>query len=127
MLETVDRVAIHELLALYGHLVDEKRWDELHLVFTEDATFDFTDFGNGTTSSLEDLITLWTSEAADHPLAHHASNVVITEGLGAAVEVLSKGIAVGTNGRVSSITYRDVVVRTPFGWRMAARTATRRR
>lgn len=80
MLDTGDRLAIHELLALYGHLVDERRWDELHRVLVD-----------GT------------------------------------VRVLSKGIGVGSGGRVGSVTYRDVAVRVDGGWRLASRTVELRR
>jgi SnoaL-like domain len=126
VLEASDRFSIHELLALYGHLIDERRWDDLGLVFCLDAIYDFTDFGEGITTSLEELVALWTREGARHPLAHHATNIVVTEGSDGTVEVVSKGIAVGTNGRVSSILYRDTVTRTRAGWRIATRTATLR-
>ena len=29
MLDIADRLAIHELLALYGHLIDERQWSRL--------------------------------------------------------------------------------------------------
>ncbi len=45
----------------------------------------------------------------------------------ARVRVLSKGLGVGPNGRVGSVTYRDIVVRTSAGWRFAARTGELRR
>jgi hypothetical protein len=43
------------------------------------------------------------------------------------VRVLSKGLGVGPNGRVGSVVYRDVVERTPQGWRFVSRTAQLRR
>jgi len=42
------------------------------------------------------------------------------------VRVQSKVIGVGNKGRVGSGTYRDVVVKTPDGWRPASRTVTLR-
>jgi len=127
VLEPADRFAICELLALYGHLIDERRWADLGQVFCLDAIYDFTDFGERVTTSLEELIALWTREGARHPLAHHASNIVVTEGSDGTAEVVSKGLAVGTNGRVSSIRYQDTVIRTRAGWRIATRTAVLRR
>jgi SnoaL-like domain len=127
VLEAGDRLSIYELLALYGHLIDERRWEDLGLVFCPDAIYDFTDFGEGITRSLDELIALWTREGARHPQAHHASNIVVTEGSDGAVDVVSKGLAVGFNGRVSSILYRDTVIQTRAGWRIATRTATLRR
>jgi hypothetical protein len=129
VLEVGDRLAIHELLALYGHLIDERRWDELHRVFVDDVVYDATDFGMPVTRTLAELVAEWTSDAgmARHPLAHHATNVVVTEDRDGTVRVLSKGIGVGAGGRVGSVTYRDVVVRVEGGWRLASRTARLRR
>jgi len=47
MLSLEDRMAITELIALHGHLVDDGRLDELNLVFAEDVTHDLTAFGLG--------------------------------------------------------------------------------
>jgi hypothetical protein len=62
-----------------------------------------------------------------HPLAHHATNVVVTEDADGTVRVLSKGAGVGAGGRVGSVTYRDIAVRTPDGWRIAERVVVLRR
>jgi len=43
------------------------------------------------------------------------------------VRVRSKGIGVGPRGRVGSVTYDDIVVRTDAGWRMSYRRAVLRR
>jgi 3-phenylpropionate/cinnamic acid dioxygenase small subunit len=124
-----DRLAIHELLGLYGHLIDDRRWDELGRVFTDDAVYDATDFGMPVTSSLAELVAEWTSEAGlrRHPLAHHATNVVVEAIEGDVARVRSKGVGIGAGGRVGSVTYVDVVVRTAAGWRLANRTARLRR
>ncbi len=123
MLESADRLAIHEVLALYGHLVDERQWDALGRVFTTDVLYDATDFAMPVTRGLRELVAEWTSDAgmARHPLAHHATNIVVTEEPDGTVRVLSKGIGVGAGGRVGSVTYRDVAVPTAEGWRLAER------
>jgi hypothetical protein len=126
-LDVADRLAIHELLGLYGHLIDERRWDELDAVFTADVVYDASDFGGPVTTSLVDLRAHWAGDEAQHPLAHHATNIVVTQDGDGTVRVLSKGIGVGRKGRVGSATYRDVVVHTPAGWRIARRTPTLRR
>lgn len=126
-IEVADRLAIHELLGLYGHLIDQRRWDELDKVFTADLVYDATDFGQRVTRSLAELQAVWTGDLSIHPLAHHATNIVVTEDADGTVRVLSKGIGVGNRGRVGSVTYHDVVVRTPDGWRLAERRAELRR
>jgi hypothetical protein len=70
---------------------------------------------------------VWTGDLTVHPLAHHATNIVVTEDPDGTVRVLSKGIGVGNRGRVGSVTYHDVVVRTADGWRLAHRRAELRR
>jgi hypothetical protein len=62
-----------------------------------------------------------------HPLAHHATNIVITEAADGTVRVISKGIGVGRKGLVGSVVYRDIVRKEEQGWRIAHRVATRRR
>lgn len=126
-LDLVDRLAIHELLALYGHLIDQRRFDELDIVFTEDVVYDATDFGQTVTSSLDELRAHWSSDLAMHPLAHHATNIVVTTDDTDTAQVLSKGIGVGSRGRVGSVTYHDVVRRTDRGWRLSYRRAELRR
>jgi len=128
-LDTADRLAIHELLALYGHLVDERRWDELERVFTPDIVYDARDFGMPVTRGLAALVAEWTSDVgmSRHPLAHHATNIVVLEDDDGTVRVLSKGIGVGPRGRVGSVTYRDIAVCVDGEWRLAARTVALRR
>jgi hypothetical protein len=127
MIDLSDRLAIHELIGLYGHVIDDRRWSDLGLVFTDDIVFDATDFGNPVTSSLEELRSLWGSDESMHPLAHHATNVIVIEDDDGTVRVSSKGIGVGHSGRVGSAVYRDVVVRTPNGWRLSHRIVELRR
>ena len=123
-----DRLAICELLGRYGHLIDQRRWDDLAAdVFTEDVVFDATSFGHAVTTSSAELIEHWRSDLSMHPLAHHVTNIVITEDGDGTVRVLSKAIGVGRKGRVGSATYDDVVVRTPEGWRLSRRIAVLRR
>jgi 3-phenylpropionate/cinnamic acid dioxygenase small subunit len=123
-----DRLAIYELLGRYGHLIDQRRWDDLVAeVFTEDLVFDATSFGEPVTTSAQELIERWSSDESIHPLAHHVTNIVITEDRDGTVRVQSKAIGVGRKGRVGSATYDDVVVRMPDGWRLRRRVAVLRR
>jgi hypothetical protein len=47
MLTAEDRLAIHELLALYGHVIDERQFSRVDELFTPDARYDVSDFGQG--------------------------------------------------------------------------------
>src|SRR5437588_1135526 len=96
-------------------------------VFTDDLVYDASDFDQPVTRGIDALRDLWTRPDAPHPLAHHATNIVVTENADGTVGVLSKGLGVGYRGRVGSATYRDVVRHTPDGWRLAHRVATLRR
>jgi len=129
MLDVGDRLALHELLHLYGHLVDDRDWDSLDQIFTADVVYDARDFDMPVTHSLSELVTEWSSEEGlhRHPLAHHATNIVVLEDADGTIRVRSKGIGVGAGGRVGSVTYDDVAVRTETGWRLTSRRATLRR
>ena len=127
VIDIADRLAVHELLGLYGHVIDERRWADMELVFTPDVVYDASDFGHGITRSLDELRAHWSGDDSLHPLAHHATNIVVSEDPDGVVRVLSKGLGVGRKGRVGSAVYRDVVVKTESGWRLAHRRAELRR
>jgi hypothetical protein len=127
-MDPTDMLAIQQLLALYGHVIDERWWSRMDEVFTDDVRYAAPDFDMPTVQGLDNLRRLWTSPDARHPLAHHATNIVITPGEDTSTaHVLSKGIGVGYRGRVGSVVYRDVVRRTAGGWRLAERTVALRR
>ncbi len=127
MLEPADRLAIHELLARYGHIIDEREWQRVEELFTERTRYDMREFNLGVVQGAAAIRALWSSPQAAHPLAHHATNILVSEDPDGTVRVLSKGLGVGVNGRVGSVVYRDVVERTPAGWRFLSRSAHLRR
>lgn len=45
MQEISDRIEIQDLIARYAHAIDDRDWDGLDCVFTEDAIIDYTDVG----------------------------------------------------------------------------------
>jgi hypothetical protein len=85
-----------------------------------------SEFGLGVVRGAGAIRQLWSRPDATHPLAHHATNIVVSEDPDGTVRVISKGLGVGPNGRVGSVVYHDVVERTPAGWRFAARKGTLR-
>jgi hypothetical protein len=126
-LSVEDRLAIHELLGLHGHLTDDKQPERLDELFTADATYDLEKFGAGIHCGIDQLRALATGDAAQRgPIAHHVTNVIIHVDADETVRVKSKGLGVLPDGRVGSVVYDDVVVQTPQGWRIAYRVVTHR-
>lgn len=122
-LTTDDIVAIHQLVALHGHIVDGREWDRLGELFTPDAVYDVTALGQGTIRGVEEFRVVSAAFADDerNPVGHHVTNVVVTEGADGGAAVRSKGIGVLRDGGTGSVVYADRVTRTPDGWRIAAR------
>lgn len=126
MIDPLDYVAIHQLYALYGHIADQAEWSRMDELFMPDVEFDGTDFGGDIYRSLQELHASW-STTDSHPLAHHATNILITKSEPDRVELMSKGISALRDLRMISIVYFDTVVRGPEGWRFSRRVAKRRR
>ena len=127
MPDTADVLAIHQLLALYGHIIDAREWQRVDELFTERTIYDMRDFGLGVVHGAAAIRAQWSRADALHPLAHHATSIIVSEDADGTVRVLSKGLGVGRRGRVGSVTYRDVVERTAAGWRFASRIGELRR
>ncbi len=113
-------------MALYGHLIDERNWDLMPDLFTTDVVYDMSTFGLGRVQGISAVRQLWIDNEQLHPLAHHATNILISTDGSGTVRVLSKGLGVGRNGRVGSVVYRDIVRREPAGWRIAERVGVLR-
>ncbi|WP_019069152.1 nuclear transport factor 2 family protein [Streptomyces hokutonensis] len=122
-----DRLAITELIALHGHLVDEGELDRLDEVFTPDVEYDLTDFAQGTVTGLPELVGASLALGDGNPVAHHVTNVVIEDSTEGGVRTRSKGLGIRTDGSCGSVTYEDTVVRTGTGWRISHRRVSARR
>ncbi|GAA0258836.1 nuclear transport factor 2 family protein [Cryptosporangium japonicum] len=121
-----DRLAIADLVNRHGHLTDAGDLDAYRELFTKDVVYDVSDLGYGALHGLETVIRTGRALGDANPLAHHVTNVVVTEHADGA-RALSKGLSIATSGAVGSVTYDDVVVRTDEGWRISRRTVTARR
>jgi SnoaL-like domain len=121
-LSVEDRLAIQELVALHGHVVDDRRPEDLHLLFTADAVYDVRDYGLDRVTGLPALQRLCAERPGEQPIGHHVTNVVVTELPDGRVGVRSKGLAVMADGRAGTVVYDDVVIGTDAGWRIAYRT-----
>jgi SnoaL-like domain len=121
MLDIADKLAIHELLALYGHIVDDRQFSRADEVFTEDVRYDMVSFGEGVIIGRQAVVDLWSRPTMRHPLAHHATNILISVDADGTVRVKSKGLGIGYGGRVGSVNYDDIVRKEGGRWLMAER------
>jgi hypothetical protein len=124
-LDSDDRLMIHELMGLHGHLVDNGEFGRLHELFTSDVVYDLRDFGLGELRGIDAIVQASRSLGDANPLGHHVTNVVIADG--EVVRVVSKGIGVRADGSCGTVVYHDDVRRTPEGWRISRRRVTARR
>ena len=120
-LTTEDIVAVHQLFALYGHVIDERDWDSLDTIVTEDVHFDATGIGGPEFHSRAE----WRAylEKVWAPVAHHMTNVFARPG-GSSDEasVHAKFLTVMPDGTCHTGDYLDTAVRTPAGWRIREHT-----
>ncbi|MGC4889206.1 nuclear transport factor 2 family protein [Micromonospora sp. DT227] len=126
-LPVADRVAIHELLALHGHLVDAGELDRMGELFTADVVYDVTSFGFGELHGHEAIRSAALALGDRNPVGHHVTNVHVTEDADGTVRAVSKGIGIHADGSVGSVVYEDVVRREGAGWRIAHRKVIPRR
>ena len=75
-LSPVERLAIHELISLYGHLIDQRQFSQLGRIFTDDAVFDLGKYDGSCYRGLPAIQAMMLA-SSEHPLAHHATNIVV--------------------------------------------------
>ncbi len=124
-----DRLAIHELLALHGHLMDDGALDRLGDLFTADVGYDLEGFGLGVLVGIDAVRHAALAVGERNPVGHHVTNVIIvsSDANGESAMVRSKGIGILADGSCGSVNYEDVVIRQPDGWRIASRKVVARR
>jgi 3-phenylpropionate/cinnamic acid dioxygenase small subunit len=127
MLSAEDRLAIYELLALHGHLMDAGSLDRLDELFTEDFVYDVEALGYGSLEGAAAFTEVARAVGDDNPLGHHVTNCLVTAGQGDEATAISKGLGVLANGTSGTVVYEDTLRRTPAGWRIARRRVVPRR
>jgi 3-phenylpropionate/cinnamic acid dioxygenase small subunit len=127
MTDAVDRIRIHELINLHGHLMDEGEFDRLDELFTDDVVYDVSALGGAQLTGRQAVVDAGRLLGERNPLGHHVTNVVVTEIDGDRARVRSKGLAVMSGGLAGSVVYDDDVRRTDQGWRIAIRRVLPRR
>jgi len=120
-----DRLELHELPGRYGDAIDDRDWDGLDRIFTDDAVFDLTDLGVPLLQGLPD-IKRFMDEDAQHPKTHTMTNVYVDD-TADGVKLNFRIIALQPKGLAGTASYYDDVVKTDAGWRVAHRVVTLRR
>lgn len=119
-MHTDDVVAIQQLYALYGHVMDDRDWDRLPDVFTDDCVFDATALGVPLMEGLA-AVAATTESSPMTPLGHHVTNVLVEECSGDSARVRAKALGTYGRGRAFSGDYVDTLAHTSRGWRISRR------
>ncbi|WP_280257841.1 nuclear transport factor 2 family protein [Nocardia abscessus] len=127
MLTSDDRLAITDLINLHGHLTDRGDFDGLHALFAEAVTYDVSALGGGILVGPAAIRAAALSLDDANPVAHHVTNIVVTDAQDGTARAHSKGLGIMTNGSVGSVTYEDTLERTTLGWRITHRVVRPRR
>jgi SnoaL-like domain len=129
-MDPADTLAIHHLIALYGHAADACDRELIAQVFTQDAVWEapgesFEDAAVSTNrwEGIEAIFGMFEMGVPPNSPSHHTTNVRVHEKDGE-VRVKSKWIAHPEKRSVWMGDYDDVVVKTPAGWRIRHRVAT---
>lgn len=121
-LSVEDVLSIHAVVEKYGFLIDDRAFDRLSEVFTDDARVDYRDrrsdppVGNGPFDGLVEIERQM--NILEHPVQHMLVSHLIDDASDGEVVVRSKAIVPLQSGAVADIEYRDTLVRTPAGWRI---------
>jgi SnoaL-like domain len=122
-----DRLMIHELVGLHGHLVDEGHFNRFSELFAHDVVYDLRDYGGVELRGIDAIVQAARALGDANPVGHHVTNVVIEEYDGYVAHVVSKGFGVRVDGSCGSVVYRDELRKDADGWRIARRRVSPRR
>ena len=122
-----DRIRIHEVIGLHGHLVDEGEFQRFDEVFTDDVVYDVTALGGTRMTGASAIAAAGRVLGTANPLGHHVTNIVVLGIEGDRAQARSKGLAVMSDGTTGSVVYDDEIRRTDRGWRIAVRRVLPRR
>jgi hypothetical protein len=126
MLTVEDRFEITQVLARYGHVMDQREIAGLADVFAPDATFDVTSVGGPVYRGLAGLESFLALGDSVHPPFHLLTNAWVFEEAGV-VSSVSKWLTIDQqSGLPRSGDYLDTWRRTEQGWRISARIARAR-
>lgn len=128
--EMSDRLEIADLLARYSHAIDDHDWDALDAIFTPDAHVDYTAAGGIAGPFPEIKAWLASVLPAAFSMTQHLAATTKLDLHGDTAQartILFNPMTARTNGEgeapmlFAGLWYRDQLVRTPAGWRIAER------
>jgi hypothetical protein len=129
--EMSDRLEIQDLFARYSFAIDERDWDALDRVFTADAAIDYSETGGAKGSLAE--IKAWLPGALERfPIFQHlvaTTKLDIAGDSATSRTILFNPMVYQPDGGEEQpgqvffigLWYRDRLVRTAEGWRIAER------
>ena len=120
-----DRLDLCEIPGRYGDSIDDRNWDQLRTIFTEDAVFDLTGVGSRVLTGIDDIVAFMEEEAA-HPRTHMMTNVYASPTDDGA-DLRFRIVALLGQGKTGTASYYDEVVKSDAGWRVQHRETTLRR
>jgi len=118
-IDIADRLELHELPGRYGDAIDDRNWDRLKDIFTDDAVFDLTGVGARRLEGIDDIVHFMNIEAS-HPKTHMMTNIYVDEHE-ETVTMNFRIVALLGKGLVGTASYYDRVVKTDHGWRVQHR------
>jgi 3-phenylpropionate/cinnamic acid dioxygenase small subunit len=127
--EISDRMEIQDLLYRYSHHLDTQNWEALAGVFTPDAHIDYSQMGGSKGNLEESMAFLKMAMPNFSSYQHMVSNMVIdfpdADTAHARTILYNPMVIDKGNGDTHvffcGLWYRDVIVRTPEGWRIKER------
>ncbi|HEX5268369.1 MAG TPA: nuclear transport factor 2 family protein [Acidimicrobiales bacterium] len=126
--EISDRLEIQDLLVRYSHAVDSRDWDAFEKVFTADAVIDYTEMGGPRGGVKETRAFLESAMPMFSSFQHMIANTVLElDGDTARARTICHNPMVLDRGEGQThvffcgLWYRDVLARTPEGWRIKDR------
>ena len=123
-----DRALIGDLVVAYAYAVDERNWPAFEALFTPDAKIDYASAGGVTGSPAE--VAAWMPQALSfftwtmHSVFSHRIEMTGPDRAKGSLHVVARhGLLWEGANEIMDVAgiYRDEYVRTPDGWRFAAR------
>jgi hypothetical protein len=128
--EISDRFEIHQLLIDYSTAIDQRRFDDLDRVFTDDAYIDYREMG-GIDGRFPE-VKAWLAQVLPNfpAYAHMLGNfdVRIDGDTASSRTILFNPMVLGGDRNqilFCGLWYEDEFIRTPAGWRMSRRVETK--